>query len=192
MKSKLIILTLALFAFTTYRAEAQVDATISPLGLIISGNITVGADFVLSDNLSVEANVGYRTRTDNLTVSGTSAADFRYTGIPVMAIGKYYFNPDNGADKFYVDAFLRYVNRSYKEQDVDTSVDNFTQSRFGAGVGLGYKIVSRSGVVFDFNFGAGRVFADNTTYENDNGQQPIDLPGIIITSKIGVGYRFGQ
>lgn len=189
MKSRLLILALAIFTLSTFRANAQVDVTVNPVGLLFGG-INVGADFVLSDEFSIEANVGYNSRTDDLSFDGSSN-EFKYTGVPIQAVGKYYFNPDDGADKFYAAAFLRYVNRSYNEKDTDNGVNDFSQSRIGAGIGVGTKSVSRSGVVFDFGVNIGRVIADKTTFETESGQESVDVGGLIFTLKLGVGYRFG-
>lgn len=184
MKSKLLILSLAIFAFSSFSANAQVDATINPLSLIF-GTVNVGADFVLTDQFSVEGTVGFTSRKDN------TFNDVKYTGIPIQAVGKYYFNPDEGADKFYGSVFLRYVNRSYKYDDDSVSSD-FSQSRFGAGIGIGTKKVSRSNVVFDFGFQVGRVIADKTKYEDSNGnEEEVDIGGLILGVKLGIGYRFG-
>ncbi len=189
MKSRFLILALAILTLSAFRAQAQVDVTINPVGLLFGG-INVGADFVLSDEFSVEANIGYNSRTDDLSFDGESN-EFKYTGIPIQAVGKYYFNPDDGADKFYASAFLRYVNRSYKEENTDNGFNDFTQSRIGAGIGVGTKSVSRSGVVFDFGVNIGRVIADNTKFENENGQEEASIGGLIFTLNVVVGYRFG-
>ena len=189
MKSRLLILALAIFTLSSFRANAQVDVTVNPIGLLFGG-INVGADFVLADEFSIEANVGYNSRTDDVTFN-TSTNEFKYTGIPIQAVGKYYFSPDDGADRFYAAAFLRYVNRTYNEKDVDNGVNDFSQSRFGAGVGFGTKSVSRSGIVFDFGVNVGRAIADSTKFETENGQEEVDLPGFIFTLKLGIGYRFG-
>ena len=187
MKSRILILSLAIFAFSAFKAHAQVDATINPINLLF-GTITVGADVVLTDEFSVEATLGYTSRKDDVL-----AADAKYTGIPIQLIGKYYFNPDRGADKFYADVFLRYVNRSYKYDDDSANFSDFNQSRIGAGIGFGYKTVSRSNIVFDFGLNVGRVIADNTKYADSSGtQEEFSLPGLIIGVKLGVGYRFGS
>lgn len=184
MKSRILVLSLAMFAFSTVRMNAQIDVTINPLGLLYGG-INVGADFALSEEFSIEANVGYNAASESV-----SGSDAKYTGIPIQAVGKYYFGPDKGADKFYGAAFFRYVNRSYKYDDNTNNAD-FKQSRFGVGLGIGYKVVSKKNIVFDIGFGLGRVIADKTTYEDSTGtDEDIDLPGLIVNGKLGVGYRF--
>lgn len=189
MKSRILILALAAFSFTAFKANAQIDVTVNPIGLLFGG-INVGADFVMSDQFSIEGNVGYNARTTDLSFGIADDTEFKYTGVPIQAVGKYYFNPDDGADKFYGSVFLRYVNRSYKSQG-STNTNDFNQSRFGAGIGVGTKSVSRGGVVFDFGVNIGRVIADKTTFETDNGQESADVGGLIFGLKVGVGYRFG-
>lgn len=183
---------MAIIAFASFQTQvqAQVDATVGPLGLLF-GKITVGADVMVSEQFSIEGNVGYVSRDDK------GFSDQKYTSVPVMAIGKYYFNPDKGADKFYASVFLRYVNRSYSASLDSLGTSNtaaFTQSRIGAGFGIGTKMVSRSNIVFDFGLQLGRVLVDNTEFKNPNDPaNPTELPGLgfIFNVKLGVGYRFG-
>lgn len=163
-------------------SNAQIDVTINPIGILF-GDISVGADFGLSENLSVEAGVGFGSG-DQL---GADWSNLNFTGT-----GKYYFNPKHGADKFYADLFLRFTNRKYEWGDDFFGNANYKQTRFGAGFGIGYKIVSNGGFVFDINLGAGRAFVDNVKFEDDAGNQTsVDWTNLIIIGKFAVGYRFG-
>lgn len=183
MKSRIIILALAAFSFTAYQANAQVDLTLNALGIIFGGT-QVGADFGINEDLSAELSLGYNSSRDD-------DRSQKYTSIPVQVLGKYYFNPDDGADKLYVGLLLRMANRSYTN-DGDSAFAELSQSRFGAGIGFGYKSVSRSNVVFDFGLTLGRVLSDSTKYEGEDGlQEEISIPGIIFGLRAGVGYRFG-
>lgn len=182
MKSRLMILALAVFSFSAFRANAQVDVTLNPIGLLF-GDLSVGADFILSDEFSVEGTIGIGGGSDDFS-------SLKWTNIPIGVVGKYYFNPDDGADKFYADAFLRFISRSYKA-DGDTNYSEYSQTRFGLGVGIGYKSVSRSGIVFDIGFGVGRALIDNTKFESDGDEYNVDWPDIMFQGKLGIGYRFG-
>lgn len=182
MKSKFLILALAVFAFSSYRADAQVDVTINPIGLLF-GDLSIGGDFILSDDFSVEATLGIGGGNDDFT-------NLKWSNIPVTVLGKYYFNPDDGADKFYADAFLRFVSRSYKA-DGESDFSEYSQTRLGFGIGIGYKAVSRKGVVFDIGFGVGRALVDNTKFESNGDEFEVDWPDIMFQGKLGVGYRFG-
>lgn len=182
MKSRLMILALAVFTLSSFNANAQIDVTVNPIGLLF-GDLSVGADFVLSDVFSVEGTIGIGGGSDDFT-------NLKWSNIPVTVVGKYYFNPDDGADKFYADAFLRFVSRSYKA-DGDTNFSEYSQTRLGLGVGIGYKTVSRGGVVFDIGFGVGRALVDNTKFENNGEETTVDWPDIMFQGKLGIGYRFG-
>ena len=162
-------------------ANAQVDVTVNPVGLLF-GDLSVGADFTITEHFSAEVAVGFGTN---------KIDDVKGTNIPVNLLGKYYFSPKNGADRFYVDAFLRYVNRQWNYEDNSNYAD-FTSNRFGVGFGIGYKVVSNGGFVFDIGFGAGRAFVDDNKYEENGGeQQDVDWPELMLQGKLGIGYRFG-
>lgn len=183
MRTRILILALALCSFSFYQANAQTDVTINPIGLLF-GDLSVGADFILSDDFSVEGTIGIGGGKEDF-------ANLKWSNIPITVVGKYYFNPQDGADKFYADAFLRFVSRSYKA-DGETSFAEYSQTRLGFGLGIGYKTVSRSGIVFDIGFGVGRAFIDNTEYKDENTRADIDWPDIMFQGKLGIGYRFGS
>jgi len=183
-KVSLLIACLWTSAFLT-RSAAQVDATVNPIGLLF-GAISVGADFGLSDNLSLEGSLGIGNGDNGVT-------NLKYYNLPITVTGKYYLNPRKGADRFYVDAFTRFVTRGYTVND--SSAGNiyaeYSQTRFGLGFGAGYKAVSKKGLVFDFNFGIGRAFIDKLSYKDNGDQYEVDWTNVMIVGKLGLGYRFG-
>ena len=184
MKSKIFILALAAFSLTAFQANAQIDLSLNALGIIFGGT-QLGADFALTDEFSAELSLGYNSRRDD-------DRSQKYTSVPVQVLGKYYFGPDDGADNFYAGLLLRLASRSYTN-DGDSSFAELTQSRFGAGIGVGYKSISRSNIVFDFGLTLGKVLSDTTKYEDSDGlQEEISIPGIIFGLRAGVGYRFGS
>ena len=85
-----MILALAVFSFSAFHANAQVDVTINPIGLLF-GDLSIGGDFILSDEFSVEATIGIGGGNDDFT-------SLKWSNIPIGVVGKYYFNPDDGAD----------------------------------------------------------------------------------------------
>lgn len=179
----LVVCCLTAFSFIN-QSKAQVDVTLNPIGLLF-GDLNAGVDFVLSENFSVEGTIGIGTGDDDF-------GDAKYFALPITVFGKYYFNPDKGADKFYADAFLRFVTRSVTYDDNSTFFSDYSQTRVGIGFGIGYKIVSKGGLVFDIGFGAGRAFINNTKFEDSNGnEETLDWPEIMFAGKLGVGYRFG-
>ena len=183
------LLSILFFTAFSFKANAQVDLTASPVSLLF-GDVNLGVDFKIKENFSLGATAGYG-RGD---IWGL--VDSRET-VPVNLIGKYYFNPKHGADGFYADAFARYVHRNiqatYKggDADVETKID-FTRQQVGLGFGLGYKVVSQGGFVFDIGTGIGRAL-----YSHDNvnvSEQDYKFPELFRTMgyfRIGLGYRFG-
>jgi Protein of unknown function (DUF3575) len=182
------ILAICCFAMFASKVEAQVDVTASPINLLW-GDYNLSGDFRIKENFSIEANVGYN-RGDFFGLLDKREA------IPVNLIGKYYFSPTLGADGFYVDGFLRFVSRNLQATATVDSLDSqkvdYTAKRLGLGFGLGYKVVSQKGFVFDIGTGIGRtLFQDNDLKSED---ENVDLPtwnrtvGFV---RIGIGYRFG-
>lgn len=178
-----LLLLVGVFALTGLtKAQAQVDVMVNPIGLLF-GNLSASADFMLKDNFSVEGQIG---------VGFGDELGLDYFNLPITAYGKYYFNPDDGADKFYADVFLRFIARNYSAEDNSTTLAEYSQTRVGAGFGIGYKVVGQSGIVFDLGFGIGRAFIDNTSYESDGDRVEVDWPEIMFTGKLAIGYRFGR
>lgn len=174
---------------TAFALHAQVDLTTNPVNLIF-GNLNAGADMKVQENFSLEANVAYSKG------NYWGLVDKRET-VPVNLIAKYYFNPKNGADGFYADGFARFVNRrvtaTYKGDNENIPDElNYTRNQVGLGVGLGYKVVSQKGFVFDIGTGIGRA-----VYHKDKinvSEQDYKIPSLIKAMgyfKIGLGYRFG-
>ena len=174
----LSLVTLCLFSFQ--KAEAQVDLTLNPVGALF-GDFNIGADFGISENFSVEAQVGFGTP----KIDGVKGRN-----IPVNVVGKYYFNPKQGVDRFYADVFLRFISRNWEYDDSSANA-NFKSTRFGLGFGLGYKIVSAKGFVFDLGFGVGRALVTNNKYESGGIEEDVDWGNVILLGKFGIGYRFG-
>jgi hypothetical protein len=178
-----LLLFFALLGFNN-RLAAQVDVTINPVGLLLA-DISLGADFAISQNISVEATVGYGSGS-----LGLGSDEFKWTSIPINAVGKYYFSPKRGADGFYVDLFLRNVNRTYDATPASGDAD-VKWNRLGLGFGAGYKVVAAKGFVFDIGLGVGRSIAGEPTYVGEGNRESIDWPDIMFQGKLGIGYRFG-
>lgn len=181
MKKIVLPILMALCLLGFQEANAQIDLTVNPVGALF-GDFNIGADFGLSRNFSVEAQVG---------VGINKIADVKGFNIPVNVVGKYYLSPNRGADRFYVDAFLRFINRNWNYNAGSGNAD-YTSTRIGIGFGLGYKIVAAKGFVFDIGLGAGRALVTNNKFRDSNGnQQELDWPNVMIIGKFGIGYRFG-
>ena len=189
LKLLTLALCLSVFSFIN-QSQAQIDVTVNPIGLLF-GDFSGGVDFGVSENLSVEVAIGLTFGKDDF---GFDDLESKYFGLPITVFGKYYFNPDHGADKFYADAFLKFVTRSYSvDGDTNNIYTDYSNTRVGVGFGIGYKIVSDGGFVFDIGLGAGKAFVDKTKYDDETQSTGIvlDLPDLMITGKLAVGYRFG-
>ena len=106
MKSfKVVLIAMLLVHFGSLKLDAQIEPKINPLPLILSGDLVLGCEFILSDRIGVEPVIDYgRT---NISLVGL-ADEVTFNGFGVRAIGKYYFNPERGADKFYVGPYFKY------------------------------------------------------------------------------------
>lgn len=184
----LILLCFLTLCSVMNKTQAQVDLTVSPIGLLF-GDLNAGVDFSITENFSTEAQIGLTFGKDDLG----EGDEYKYFGLPITVLGKYYFNPNNGADRFYADVFLKFVQRSYSvDGDNVLGYADYSNTRFGAGFGIGYKVVSKGGFVFDIGFGAGKAFVDKTKFDDDGLTGGVlDLPNLMFTGKLGVGYRFG-
>lgn len=180
---KQILIIAFLLAFSTSNSEAQIDVTINPIGLLFS-NFDGGADIGFSDELSVEPRVGL-----NFGDIRFGGIEYSITGFTLGAIGKYYFVPQNGIDKWHVGPYISYNRGNLKAED-DPDVK---RTRLGVGLYTGYKRVSARNIVFDIGLGLGRKFINK--WENDSNRE-LDLSGIPFLNisavgRLSLGYRFG-
>lgn len=186
MKTKLLTLFFACFFATSY---AQIDLKINPIGALF-GSPDVTADFVLNDKFSVEGGLG-------VDFGNFKINDIKYkrSGFSLLAVGKHYFNPDLGADKFGIGIYTRYRNFSNTLSDGNSNND-YTRNRFALGFQIGWKKVSESGFIFEFDFGAGRAFVDNTKFDNETSSSITadDIPSLNIDGliRLAIGYRIGS
>jgi len=110
-------------------ASAQIDLKINPIGALF-GSPDISADFVLSDKFSVEGGLGL-----NLGSFDIGGTEFKRSGFSVFAVGKHYFNPNKGADKFGVGVYSRFrnINSSTSTDGVSTD-DDYTRTRLALGL----------------------------------------------------------
>lgn len=172
-------------------SKAQVDVTIQPLALIF-GTFNASVDFGISESFSLEGIVGFTSRSDSGTDADTGEEyEYDYTGFPVTLVAKYYMKPRQGADRFYLSGFLRYINRKAEFTQGSDNAD-FTWTRFGIGFGIGSKFVSKKGVLFDLGLGIGKAFHNEITYEENGDHEEVDWPGVMFLPRLAIGYRFGK
>lgn len=173
---------LTLFIFSLLLAgtlSAQLEVKVNPLGLLF-GNFNALVEKGISDNFGVEGNIGFVIRDNNL-----GSSNYNYNAFDIGASGKYYLNPREGWDRFYVGGYLRFNTGSWK-LDNGGNDDSFGSTRLSLGLMLGQKWVSEGGFVFEIGAGAGRAFIN--TIDDDT------LDGLLfdldILLRLAVGYRF--
>ncbi len=175
MKSLLTALVFALFTIPSF---AQVDVSVNPIGLLF-GDIGISGDFAISEDISVDGQINYTSR---------SFLSSTVTGFSPTVMGKYYFDPNNGADKWYAGVFTGIRTLGWE----DTSLGEIDFFSFGLGFAGGFKWVADSGFLVDINAGYGRAFIAN--FKDSDGNEA-DVSGFpfgnsIFQGKLGVGWRF--
>lgn len=179
------LIVLAMFAFAISNTTvAQIELKINPIGLLFNSP-DLSAEYIVNEDIGLEFGLGFEYGTQNLT-------DLKKSGFNVFLAGKYYFSPDDGADKFYAGAYLRPRTRKFTDDDNDGFDFGYKQSAFAAGILVGYKWVGARGILFELGFGAGRAFGDKITYnDSNNNSEEVDGFGVDILGRLAVGYRFG-
>lgn len=174
---KLIILACGLMLSSTLSAQLEVKA--NPLGLLF-GNFNALVEKGMSDNFGLEGQVGFAFRDNSL-----SNVNYKYSALGLGVAGKYYLNPREGWDRFYVGGYARFGAGNWKV-DGGTDDQKYKSTRLSLGLIVGQKWVSEGGFVFEVGAGAGRAFInkiDNDALKDLN----FDLDILI---RLAVGYRF--
>lgn len=172
---KILILACGLMLSTTLSAQLEVKA--NPLGLLF-GSFNALVETGISDNFGLEGQLGFVSRNSDLGVD-----EWTFNAFNIGAAGKYYLNPREGWDRFYVGGYLRFNTGTW---GLDDSTDDVTSTRLALGIIFGQKWVADSGFVFELGAGAGRALINNI--------DDVDLDGLLfdldIIIRLAVGYRF--
>lgn len=184
MKKVILILTAVLVIPFLGKAQ-HLELKTNPIGAIF-GQIPLSVEYVMNDNIGIEATMAYSYQKGDV-FDGTSSA----SGFVVSGLFKYYFGPEDGGDKFYAFPYVRYANRKWTFDDGTTGSDvTATYTAFGVGFGAGYKWVAESGLLFDIGAGIGKNFGGEFTYDDPDytgSAEPFPINGIF---RISIGYRF--
>jgi len=170
-------LLVAIVMIFTVSLSAQIDLKINPIGLLFNSP-DISAEYMVSDELGVQLSLGLDY--GKIAGSGILGIDAKKSGYRVNIMGKYYFSPDDGCDKFYAGLYLGPRSRKVKYTEDATFNLNYKISAFTAGLATGYKWVGDSGFVFEIGIGAGRAFGEKIKYEDSNN-----------TNEEGDGFGFG-
>ncbi|MEO6693449.1 MAG: DUF3575 domain-containing protein [Saprospiraceae bacterium] len=166
-------------------AQAQIDLSINPISLLFK-NIDLSADFGLKDDISLDASLGF-----DFTDYTIDDVTVKNNGIGVRLIGKYYFSPSRGCDRWAIGPYLKYVNR---KGTYDDGVDKYVAKyqKFAIGFYTAYKFVSRRNITFEIGLGLGRALLSEYS-SDDSSVDFADYPlfNIDVIGRLGIGYRFG-
>ncbi len=174
-------LTLVVLAlFLSVSAYSQVELKVNPIGLLF-GSYNLLAEFPASESFGIEGKVGYFSRNEDF-----SSEEWTYGAFNLEAAGKYYFNPREGFDRFYVGPYVKFNTGNWEIKD-GNSTESSNSTRVSLGLLFGQKWVGRNGLVFEIGLGAGRALV-NTIDNNDLDGLLFDLD---LTGRLAIGYRFG-
>ena len=185
---KKLLLTLCLVGAFIFSSNAQIDLKINPLGLLF-GSPDLSGEYLVSEDFGVELSAG-------ILFGKVLTSELNKSGYSIRLSGKYYFNIEDGCDKFYAGLYLGPRSRSTTGDAVDLGNGTFYEpgakiSAFAGGISFGYKWVSESNVVFELGAGFGRAFGDKITVNDENNPESIDGLGVDGFGVLSVGYRFG-
>ena len=162
------------------------EVKINPLGVLFNSP-DLSAEYIVNDDIGVQLTLGLEYGDFALGLS-----DLTKSGYALRLMGKYYFNPDDGADRFYAGVYLGPRSRSINDDINDGFDQGFRQSAFTAGLAIGYKWVGKKGILFEVAIGGGRAFGETITFDDDNFETEVDGFGVDVIGMLAVGYRFGM
>lgn len=202
---KHLILALALGFCGIKAIKAQTHDVSLNIAPIVFSNYSVNYMFNFTDEMSVGSVIGYQ----NITIDDPTAAtgEIKYTGFYLAPEFRYYFNPDEGNDKFYAGGYLKYRNAGtsgdvYSGFLADGSLVNYDIKTNGVALGIvfGKLWQTRVGLNFTLWSGVGYYLFDSESYTNnyDPDKDPnftnitTNLPALDFRFGVNVGYRIGN
>ncbi|MEQ9262516.1 MAG: DUF3575 domain-containing protein [Owenweeksia sp.] len=189
---KLSAILLVAFTCVSLKSNAQHEVKTNVLGLLFN-QFGLTYEYVLDENMGILGSVAYFTP--------PSSFSYDYTAISFTPEFRYYLNPDDDAEGYFVGGYLKYRNTSTDEYPgIDTSgfgFTNVTQTTNGVALGIttGRKWVTRSGFMFETFVGFGRYLFVSETYSDDYEPGEFenavdDLPAWDFRLGASVGWRF--
>lgn len=167
-----------------FSARAQVDLSVNPLTLLFK-SVDIHAEYRVYDNIGVELTPSFTYR----NYGNIDSKDYTSNGFGIKLIGKYYFIPEAGCDKWNIGPYFKYGSIRLSQKDGPNIIKS---TRFAIGVYLGYKWVTTNNVIIELGFGMGRAFVNKLS----SADQSYDISSLLsffnidLTTKFGVGYRF--
>ena len=168
-------------------AQETIELKVNPIGALF-GNVNLSGEYLVSDNFGAELTASVLF--GKYGAGEVEGIEPNKSGFGVMGMGKYYFSPDKGCDKFFAAVYLR--QRSFKvEAESGEDYAAFERDIFAGGFAIGYKWVGEQRIALEIAFGGGRAFSEKNEWTDDENQGEAfpDL-GVDFISRIAVGYRF--
>ena len=178
---------------------AQLDFQLN-LTSFASRNPRASIEFPLSEKLGFEAEVGtafgnYAGNDFDEDIYGYS---LRRSGILLNAAAKFYFNPEESIDGFYVAPYARYRNITLKYRDLDGVFffddERLKINRLAVGANAGYKYVFDERFIIEALLGVGVAVLNrndvlDVIFEDEvfGGIRRVDLNG-----RLSLGFRLGR
>ena len=195
---KLSFLTLVMVGTFQFQAKAQHEIKTNATALIFA-DWNIQYEYV-TEEMGFLLGISY-------FVPGTLInADDVYKALRITPEFRYYFNPDEDASGFFASGYLRFRSVTSEDWYYNSYFDNngnlveeysdMKNTGVALGFTLGYKWVTRSGLVFETFAGLGRYLVNNYSFDPDPNDPTLtegfeDLPGFDTRFGFAVGYRFG-
>lgn len=176
------LLTLPLALLFVISMNAQIDVKVNPIALLFA-SFDVSAEFGLSENFGLDVAPILDFGSQDYGID-----EYKYTRFGAIVNPRYYVNPKNDVDRFYVGAYAKFLTGKAKLDDLV----GWKNTRLAIGANIGYKVVADSGFIFDVGFGVGRAFLNN--YEGDGivdfSEEVLEAIDIDLIGRLAVGWRF--
>lgn len=191
---KLFVLTLMVSGLGIQKMSAQHELKTNVTALIFA-DLNLGYEYVQED-WGVQVAISYFQPGKLIDV------DNLYTALRITPEFKYYFNPDEDASGTFVSGYLRFRSVTsedwYTQSDINGNLVTYDMKNTGLALGftLGYKWVTRSGLMFETFGGLGRYLINNYSFDPDGADESVlddleSLPGFDWRLGFALGYRFG-
>ncbi len=182
MKKSLLII--AFFATCASISFSQVDLSINPIEVVF-GKLGLNAEFLIKEDIGIEPGLSFRFNKNDV-----AGVDYKNTGFGASVIGKYYFNPEDGCDKFNLGIYIDFSNNKFTADD-GSSDGGYKRNKLGLGFYTGYKWVSNKNIIFELGLGLGRNFVNDVTLEDETlSLDDIPFLNINVLGRLSIGYRF--
>jgi len=166
--------------------SAQIEIGANPLGLLFN-NPDLSLEYVVFENFGLEltTNINYGRTIFNRGLG----FDLIKNGYRFRLAGKYYFDNDLGADRWF--SGIYFGPRRLRSTEIDSLGNTFvfTERYFALGFNGGFKWVGENGFIFEINGGLGRAFNNGSDPDRTIFSSISTASGIDIFSTVKIGIR---